>query len=219
MSIIVMDIETRGSKDLLEVYLENIKAPKNLKDPAKIEAYLEEKRAEAINDMAVDPDFNEIICIGIKELDKEPMLLSLEEYAEWLNETTILEYGAKIQNMYKKLVTFNGKQFDLQVIMRAGIKAGIKLPYNYLKGLTDKYNKHHLDLMQELSTSWGQFKSLDKYLQIYLGIKKKPIDFATATEKEIKEHCVEDLNNTYKLLEKFKPLFFNVYDKDYSATK
>ena len=63
----------------------------------------------------------------------------------------------------------------------------------------------HVDLIEEICQ--GKFKSMDELLQIYLGIAKKPIDFTTATEEEIKEHCREDIENTEKLYNLFKPLF------------
>ena len=50
----------------------------------------------------------------------------------------------------------------------------------------------------------NDYKSLDELLQIYLGISKKPIDFETASEEEIKEHCLEDILNTELLYNKFK---------------
>jgi len=58
----------------------------------------------------------------------------------------------------------------------------------------------------EIIGDYGQYKSLDELLQIYLGISKKPIDFEKATEKEIKEHCLEDLINTEKLYNKFNKI-------------
>ena len=70
--------------------------------------------------------------------------------------------------------------------------------------MTKRYQTEwHIDLM-EILCDYGKWKSLDELLQIYLGISKKPIDFETATEEEIKEHCLEDLKNTEKLYNKFK---------------
>jgi uncharacterized protein YprB with RNaseH-like and TPR domain len=205
----ILDIETRGDKKLLEVYIENITAPKTYKDPDKIAEYIENKKLEASKGMAVDPDFNEIICIGIKEAGKPGVLMTLQEYATWLKQSVpTTEGSAKIQNLFRKTITFNGKQFDIPVILRNGIKQGIDLPYFDLMQQCDKYKaKNHIDLMQELSIGYGNYKSLDKYLQIYLGIKKTEIDFNTASESEIRTHCLEDLENTAKIYNLFAPLF------------
>lgn len=211
----ILDIETRGDKRLLEVFLDNIQAPKTYKDPDKIEAYIQEKREDAAKQMATDPDFCEIICIGIKEEGKPAVLMSLQEYAAWLNQTYIAENGgAQVKNLYRKMITFNGKQFDIPIILRAAIKQGVQIPFLELLVQCDKYKaKNHIDLMQELSVGYNNYKSLDKYLQIYLGIAKKPIDFNVATEQDIREHCLEDLENTEKLFNKFRPFFVWVNPK------
>lgn len=205
----ILDIETRGDKRLSDVFLDNIQAPKSYKDPEKIDAYIREKQEDAAKQMAIDPDFCEIICIGIKEAGKEGKLLSLQEYANWLNETYVAENGgAQVKNIYRKMITFNGKQFDIPIILRAAIKQGVALPFKELLDQCDKYKaKNHIDLMQELSVGYNNYKSLDKYLQIYLGIAKEPIDFATASEEQVRAHCMEDLGNTEKLFDKFKPFF------------
>jgi predicted PolB exonuclease-like 3'-5' exonuclease len=175
-----MDIETRGDKRLLEIYEA---MPGKLEDTQK--------------GMATDPDFCEIICIGIKEQGKEPRNYTLEEYAEWIPN-----------HIEDTLITYNGKQFDLPVIIRCGIKAGLKLPYRELKFLCEKYRAtKHIDLMQELNVGWRKYKSLNTLIQIYLGISKTPVDFKTASDEEIKVHCLEDLANTAKVFNKFKVLF------------
>ena len=198
-----MDIETRGDSRLLDTYLENLSAPKTYKDPEAIAKFLAIKKSEARKGMSLDPDFAEILCIGIKELGKEGKLLSLAEFADWLK----IKDEDGLMNLSKKMITFNGKQFDLPIIIRAGIKAGLNLPYDVLKERCDKYSKNHIDLMQELAVGFGNYKSLDKYLQIYLGVKKVTIDFDTATEDEIRKHCLDDISLTEKLFNKFKPLF------------
>lgn len=220
LNFVVLDCETRGSSALMELYLENIQAPKTYKDPEKIAEYIRNKQDEAFKGMAVDPDFNEIICIGIKEEGKEGVLLDLQGYADWLKGTTEMEYGAKVQNLYRKCVTFNGKSFDFPTIIRAGIKQGIDLPYVELMGMCEKFkSKNHIDLMQDLAVGYNNYKSLDKYLQIYLGIAKTPIDFDEADDDEIKRHCLEDLANTEKLFLKFKPLYTWSHAKDKTGTE
>jgi len=204
----VMDIETRGDKRLSELFISDISVPKSYKDEDKIREYILKKEQNAANEMACDPDLNEIICIGIKEDGQEGKLLTLQEYADWLKGFRITKDGAKIQNLYQKMITFNGKQFDLPTIIRNGIKHDIDLPYTDLLLQCDKYKaKNHIDLMQELSIGYNNYKSLDKYIQIYLGIAKEPIDFETATDEEIKIHCLADLDQTAQLFNKFKRLY------------
>jgi len=207
---VILDLETRGDRRLLETYCENLKAPGNIKDLSKIEANLLGQREAASKAMAVDQDFSEIICIGVKIEGEKAQLMNLKEFTEWIIGFETDETGRKKYNMYKKLITFNGKEFDLPILIKSAIKADIKnFPFAHFKMLMDKYKAKngHCDMMQDLAMKWGANKSLDKYLQIYLGFKKTPIDFETASEKEIKLHCLEDLENTEKLYLKFKPYF------------
>ena len=190
--MITLDIETRADDKLLPIYLENISAPKNIKDPEKIEARLEAKRNEAKNNLAVDQDYSEIVCIGIKENDEPAKLVSLKELLELLPK-------------HNKVVTFNGKSFDMPVIAKCAIKQGLELSLNFAT-LTKRFaTDYHIDLMEQIACN-SNYKSLDVYLQIYLGIKKTPIDFNSCSEDELKAHCLEDVENTYKLYQLFKNL-------------
>jgi len=192
MNTLIIDIETKGDKKLLETYLKNLSAPKNYKDEEKIKEWIDNKKLEAEKELALDQDYNEIACIGIKLNDEPAKIISLNELSEFIQNNT--------------LITFNGKSFDLPVIIKNGIKQKIILPYKLLKEATKKYNApQHIDLM-ELISFGGQWKSLDSYLQVYLGIEKTPIDFQTCTKEELEAHCIEDCENTYKLFLKFKDL-------------
>ena len=193
------------------MFMADIKAPGNLKDPDKIESALEKKREEADKEMAVDTDFNEIICIGVKVMDEKPQLFNLREFVDWYLSDNKDEEGVKRRNDYRKMITFNGNSFDLPVMIKGAIKAQMDdFPYMDFVTKMDRYKGRgtHIDLMTEISMVWGKHKSLDKYLQIYLGIKKKEINFATASDKVIKEHCKEDLENTEKLFKHFKKLWY-----------
>lgn len=189
----ILDIETTPQANLTEVFSENITAPKNLKDPEKIKQALADKQSEAKKLMSIDTDYADIACIGLKEVDGEAKLITLTEFAEVLGSNS-------------RFITFNGKKFDIPIIIKQGLKNGIKLDYRELRDMTDRYKGHrHTDLMEVIG-DYGQYKSLDKYLQIYLGIKKTPIDFDTCTIEELQAHCLEDLANTEALYKLFKPL-------------
>jgi len=197
MKTYILDIETKPQANLVDLFNENLSAPKNIKDPEKIKLAIEKKKLESVKAMSVDTDYAEIFCIGVKELGKEPKILSLEEFALLLN-----------RNQFIQLITFNGKKFDLPVIIKQGIKQKIDLPYKSLKIATERFKSgaiDHIDLMEVLG-EYGKYRSLDTYLQIYLGIAKKEINFATCTDEELKEHCLEDISNCELLYNKFKEL-------------
>lgn len=194
----ILDCETKPQENLVDLFNGNIKAPKTYKDPDKIQEYIDKKTEESKKGMSVDTDYADIVCIGLKKVGAD--------------EETVLYKGEELPELFKvigeeRIITFNGKGFDFPLIIKYGIKHGLELPYTRLKAGLRKYGHYggHIDLMEELSA--GTFKSLDEYLQIYLGIKKKEIDFATAKIEEIEEHCAEDCLNTEKLFNKFKPLF------------
>ncbi len=189
----ILDIETKPQENLVEVCKNNIKVPKTYKDEEKIQAYIKEKVKELKNKMSVDTDYADIICIGLKEIGKEPKLISNKELEELFKKDIVL-------------ITYNGKGFDIPLLIKYGIKNNLDLPYKRLREMTKRYSElWHIDLMEVIG-DYGQYKSLDELLQIYLGISKKPIDFETATEKEIKEHCLEDLVNTELLYNKFNKI-------------
>uniref|UniRef100_A0A6H1ZS55 Putative DNA polymerase n=1 Tax=viral metagenome TaxID=1070528 RepID=A0A6H1ZS55_9ZZZZ len=210
---VILDIETRGDKRLENLFMDNIKAPGNIKDPDKIAMAIRKKEQEATKEMAVDTDFNEIICIGIKVVDEEPQLMNLREFVDWYNtevKVSETDIGRRTNGM-RTMVTFNGKCFDLPTMIKGAIKEGLEdFPYQDFILMMDKYKSkgRYIDLMDDIGMVWGKNKSLDKYLQIYLGVAKKDIDFETAGVDEIKEHCLEDLLNSEKLFKKFKKLWY-----------
>jgi DNA polymerase elongation subunit (family B) len=210
-NIYILDIETTPDKKLIEVYKQNVKYTGQAKDPKKIEAALEEKREAWHKNMCVDLGGRRIIKKGIKKMDETirgqtkdifqvnvPVILKLEEMEAWFANT-----------IYDAIVTFNGKAFDIPVIIKSGIKKGCRFPYSELYQMTERYKQsRHIDLIQLLSFGNPQnTKSLNKYLQIYLGTKKDTLGddfFRTATKEEIVKHCVEDLYFTEDLFKMFR---------------
>lgn len=202
MPHVIIDIETKHDKKLLDIYAENIKPNSRLKDTQKIKEDIEKKREKALMEMALDHDYSDIICVGVKVLDKPAVIMTPKEFADWLNVDSMQSTTQRAYKRYEtlKFITFNGKNFDFPILIKHGMKNNLKLPYKLFKNQSDKYKAaNHIDLMDVMSIVWGQYKSLDTYLQIYLGIKKTPIDFQTASVQEIKRHCLEDLHNTEKL--------------------
>lgn len=214
-NIVILDIETRPDENLEPIYFENIKPNSRLKDPAKIEADIAKKEEEAVKAMSVDHDFSKVFCVGIKPLGEEAQVLTFEEFCAWLYEEVPTGGNASVETTsprwrVTKFITYNGKNFDWPVIIKYGIKTGAQLPYGHFMSFCDKYDRSggHIDLMEKMGIVWNGAKSLDTYLQIYLGIKKKEIDFATCSDEELRAHCLEDIENTEKM--------FNLWNKHFS---
>lgn len=203
MKRVFLDLETGYDENLIDVFTDGISAPSNWKDEAKILAKIEEKKKEAKSKMMVDTDFSTIKCIGFKLEGEEAIILGLHSFSAVLEEYR--KQGEGIQ-----LVTFNGKKFDIPIIIKQGLKQKLDLPYESLKIALEKYPKgvpsiEHIDLMEKIGQQ-GDYKSMDKYLQVYLGIKKKEIDFMNCTLEELQAHCKEDVENLEKLYNFFLPI-------------
>lgn len=209
MKTIFLDLETCPSEKLINLFTSKIKAPKTYKDPEKIAAYIEEKKADLVKQMSVDVDFCEIKCIGIKVDDEPAKIISLPDLVKLFNDH--IEVKAELASEYKervvnfRLVTFNGKKFDLPVIIREAIRNGIEAPFKELKAWTKRYQvSNHIDLMELINDN--DYKSLDLYSQIYLGESKEEINFETCSKEELEKHCLSDVEMTAKLYSLFSKL-------------
>lgn len=192
---VYLDIETCANLDLLEIFTSNIKAPKTYKDEDKIKEYVENAKKDAIPKMMVDIDYCNIACIGCKKENEEAKLITLEEFAEIFNMSE------------SRIIVFNGKKFDLPILLRQSIKKSLDLPYRDLhEALKSRYSPKVIDVMEELG-NYGDYKSMDTYLKIYCGIEKTPIDFVHCSEEELETHCLEDVTNLEILFNKFNKLF------------
>ena len=199
MSHYILDIETKPDASLVEQFNESIKPDSRLKDPVKIAADIEKKKGESRKAMSVDQDYCEVVCIGIKEIGKPGETLSMSDMEEWCTSNLTEE---------SRIITFNGKAFDIPIIIKSGIKLGLKLPYGRLSRMCEKYRGvEHIDLMNVLSFGSTNYKSLDTYLRIYLGQQKETLGdefFRNASDEDLKKHCLEDLQFTEDLFMKFR---------------
>lgn len=195
---LILDIESKPRPSLVDMFTESIKAPKNIKDEEKIKANIEEQKKGARKDMAIDTDYSEIICIGVREIGGESKHITLEEFDELARQCDKGEIT---------FITYNGKNFDIPILIRELLRAGLTKNVKFLNSLRNKYNirTYHLDLIEELN-NYGKWKSLDELYRIYAGSGKEHIDFDTATEEEVKEHNFECLEATEKLFNFFKPM-------------
>lgn len=179
--------------------------------------------------MSVDPDYAEIICIGIKEVGVagSEKLYNPEQMVQWFQENVVSQGKAGHQDFKScTLVTFNGKSFDLPLLLKTGLKHRLDYPYKIINNYCIKRNSNyfsagdydndasrikHIDLKHLIagSTQVKDAKSLDEYMQIYLGREKdtKGEDFfANATKQEIERHCLDDLKDTEEMYLLFKKL-------------
>ena len=213
---IVLDIESKPNPELVEIFNEGIKAPANIKDPVKIEAAIEKKKQASRKAMSVSPHFCEIVCIGVMELGRP----------ETAAVPTLKEFGAfldKILNRPKdhdrltihdpiELIGYNSKSFDIPALINSFARHPDFISSSSFHALRDclkfktEFNQiKHTDLMLEIC-GYKEFMSLDTMLRIYCGTEKETLGdefFSTATDEELKKHCLEDLTYTEQLYNKF----------------
>ena len=194
MATYIIDIETKPNEDLSALFNADIKAPSNYKDEEKIRAYIEKAKADSVKKMSTSTHYSSIDMVGVKILNGQPQILCFERFAEILQDD---------QNA--RFITYNGKSFDIPVIIMNGMYLNIDLPYEKLYQMTKRWVRHeHIDLMELLC--FGNYMSLDKLAQIYLGERKEEIDFETVSKAELEQHCIADLELTEKLYEKFEQI-------------
>ena len=138
----VFDIETVVLADA-EVYIEPPKPRANLRDPAKIEADVAEKRAATLQRAALDPDLCRIVAAGW-DGDGRVESVVCEDAAQ---ERLLLERFWR-QSQGATLVGFNCLGFDLPVLLRRSLYLEVPAPSFAL----NKYRPGSIiDLMQRLA--------------------------------------------------------------------
>lgn len=203
---LVFDIETAPLPDAL-AYLaaEPIEAPANYKDPAKIAAYIAEKRAEQLDRCSLDVDLCRVVAIGWQIESGKPMSMTGME----LDEKSMLSMFWVVAHDCH-LVGFNCLAFDLPVLLRRSLYLGITPPQLNL----DKYRHDGItDLMRVLDyNGMIRTRGLAFYCKRF-GIEGAPdtIDgsgIAAAVErgdwKAIEAHVTADVVKTAKLATKLR---------------
>lgn len=156
---LVLDIAT-CALDGAEAWLPAVKPRGNLKDPAKVEADLADKRAAQIEGLALDLDLCRVSALGVCDVSgwgASP--IRVEVAATEADEAILLEHWhSRLREAH--LVTFNGLAFDLPVLARRMLY--LKLPA--LGWNLDRYRSPHVDLLAKLSDHGARpYRSLEFY--------------------------------------------------------
>ncbi len=216
---IVFDIETVGFEleNLAESQREFLfRYAEKEKDPI----IKEEKKDEAVRYLSLYPFTAKIISIGLLNTDTEgtQVLFTSDKYEEWEVEEKNIKYKGiaepelvklfwKYISKVDKVITFNGRNFDLPFLMLRSAMLGIKPTVNLIH---NRYNiTRHIDLLDQF-TFYGITRkfNLDFYCHAF-GIpspKEKGITGMEVKElykagriKDIAVYCGEDVKATYEL--------------------
>ena len=197
----VLDIETVGRESCKAL----VKPAKNLKDPAKIAADLEERWQK----MALNPNFADIVCLGILDLgdvDRPHLMIgATDDERVWMLDR-LWDFCAADHVM----LTFNGLRYDLPVCIRQSQLLGIDYPKLDLS----PYRAEGIDLYQYLTHN-GTIDGLG--LQAFCRLFGREAEtgedgtgsqvaewYAARDWQAIKAHCEEDLRRTAWLARRLK---------------
>lgn len=180
----------------------------------------EEKIEDAIRYLSLYPYTAKIIVIGMLNTETENTLVlyESEEKEEWrseekktiyksMNEKEMINYFWECVKKVDKVITFNGKNFDIPFVMIRSAILKIKPSINLLKNKYD--SSKHIDLLEQL-TFFGTTRkfNLDFYCHAF-GIESPKSKGVTGMEvkelykagriKDIAIYCGDDVRATYGL--------------------
>jgi hypothetical protein len=219
MPEIVLDIETASSEisaELKERLLEGISAPSNWKDPAKIEAYVAQKRAEAEEKFALSPLTGRVTCIGLALGESKLSCFAGEDEAIILRKAVnAIEQFQVACRFDTRLVTFGGRSFDLPFLFARCAILRIALPQGWnVSHLLRPYSDHHLDLLEFLGkhgslTEWALAFGLDLGDPEVANLKGSdmPTLWQSRDFETIQLHCQNDVRLTHELYWRLLPIW------------
>ena len=235
MLIAGLDAETIPSQILPEgckpVFDPNEVALGNTKDQFKIKIKIQDAKTkfdEKLNKkMATDAALCQVCTFVGYFYDTTEQKITDKKIAQYRSpeEDGIEEYSLVYDawdfikhafNTRTPLVSFNGKNFDLFVLLYRAMAHSVPVDGDMYKLLTDKWKvtKHHYDLMQILGGAFPKKgRNLDFFLRLF-GIGEKTIDMDGSKVFEkwlngdhdiIKEYCEDDVLSTCKLFARIEP--------------
>ena len=178
----------------------------NIKNPAKIAERQDAARAKQLKDMALDAATGRVLAVGMHNDEGEHCEVTAADSDE--AEREVLDWTMKVLDKGEvRIITWNGKDFDLPFIFKRAAILGINAP-NPLSDYVKRYDRGiHIDLMKEWDMyQAGVHTSLDFFANMVLGTSKEEIDFdefpkLMKTEegrKKIKEYCLQDCRLPYQ---------------------
>ena len=196
-----IDIETLPSDEMPS--LDEIKAPGNYKDPAKIQAYKEDNQIELWRKEALISHKGKILCLAYAVNDDEPTVLTGTELEIMTSFNDFLK--GLDHTVHQILWVGHNVIFDLKFIKQRGWKFGLKEVARHTPSSRDK---NIFDTMKVFTLDeYNNFISLDNCCK-FLGIESskgdldgsKVFDYHQAgRDDEIYEYCAKDVSVSRKL--------------------
>lgn len=175
------------------------------KDYKLIWQEMKDRYDKQIQMLAVSPPFAMIKLLTTKTND-ELVLYENPELSGKIEKEIIETISNLIHNKLTggtgidtiELVTFNGKFFDIPVLIERGGIVGAKIPYRWLELIAKRGDKYgHYDLIENRSfkNTIVNKMNLNKNLISRFGnaFAKIPIDFDTAEYPDLKKYAIDEL--------------------------
>jgi len=167
MKTIIFDIETGPRTQAeLDAIRPEFEAPRNLKDPAKIAAALEEKRDEWQSKAALCASTGRVVAIGVCSFPGRVVTtLGTESPAD--EGRVIADFWHLVhKNPGARLVGFNSNAFDLPFLIRRSLLLGIPFPSDIREGRY--WHRRCIDLMEAWTLGlYGERISLDRLAKAF----------------------------------------------------
>lgn len=200
---IFIDIETIPGEEMPS--LDDIQAPANYKDEAKIKAYKEANQIEIYKKQALDSMKGRIICIGYSSQYESGYLCQRDGEDEGI---ILNGFGNIIKNISYKIrsplmfVGWNISTFDLPWLWRKAIQYDLR----DLRRAIPKDNRTcYIDLMKVWSADYKDYVSLDncaKFLGIPHDTEKGSCVYdwwKSGDIDKIAEHCRKDIETSIEI--------------------
>jgi hypothetical protein len=206
MKTLILDLETAPLPNAAD-YLDPVTPAKNLKDPEKIKADLEEKSRKQREDCGLDWNLNRIVCAGLwPDSHSDPSVLIAQDEE---GEREILRaLGAWMSPMRHTLIGFCIRRFDVPTLLARARYLNVKLPWISLKRwdnphVTDLYDVLTFDDQPCTSVMKRSLPSFCRRFGIDVEDAHTGADVAALVEAgnwdAVAAHCRADLQRTARL--------------------
>jgi hypothetical protein len=200
---LILDLETAPLPNAAD-YLDPVTPAKNLKDPIKIAADIEERERKQREDCGLDWNLNRIVCVGLWGTDTEPTVLIARDETD---ERDILldEVASHLSPMRHTLIGFCIRRFDVPTLLARARYLNVKLPWISLKRwdnphVTDLYDVLTFDDQPCTSVMKRSLPSFCRRFGIHVDDTHSGADVAALVEAgdwdAVASHCRADLQRT-----------------------
>jgi hypothetical protein len=223
------DIETASNPETCALMAEP-KAPGNLKDPEKIRAAIEEKKAELIEQAALDPDYGRVLSIAYATAPDGPVTVRMvgdvyhasQCHDADTGELVIVEYvyceKELLGNFWKLFadvrgacVGYNILSFYLPYLMARSMYLGVKIPFTPMLA---KFRPEPVTDLYAIRYNWGPGKGLKQVCKL-LGIPNDCPDMdgsqvKNMSREQLFEYAASDVKLVQALYQRMNGVYFSL---------